>query len=235
MRRAPAAVQEVPPALLPPDPRLEWAAEIAWSSGPASSRFQVISRHAAGQPLILAESAPVQWPPSGPQSIRAMSQAAEALNAKLLEAGWRPLPAGSAWYAKRFAWDPPAQAAPGSSPPLVALQRDWPDEAEQLWRCEIEWAAGYARSRFRAVVHPPGKRRGQVIGTSAAFSWTMKEPPDPRSPAQVGEVRRLTRALKAAGWEPVGRGPRWYSARCVWRGDAPPPEQLELAPAKNAS
>jgi hypothetical protein len=226
--RRPVAVQEVPPALHPPDPRAEWAAEIAWTSGATSSLFQVIARHAAGQPLILAESAPVEWPPSRPQSIRGMSDAAEALNSRLLEAGWRPLPPGSAWYAKRFAWDPPAQPAPGSGPPLIALQRDWPEETEQLWRCEIEWAAGYARSRFRAVSYPPGKQRGHVVGTSAAFTWTMKEPPDPRSPAQVGEVRKLTRALRAAAWEPVGRGPRWYSARCVWRGDEPPPPRLRI-------
>jgi hypothetical protein len=232
VRSAPATVWEVAPILSPPDPREEWSAEIAWSSGATSSLFQVIARRAAGPALVLAESAPVEWPPSGPQAIRAMSDAAAALDAMLLEAGWRPLPPGSSWYAKRFAWDPPA-ADPG--PPLLALQRDWPEEAEHLWRCEIEWAAGYARSHFQAVVYPPGERRGQAIGTSAAFSWTMKAPPDPRSQAQVGEVRRLTRALRASGWEPVGRGARWYSARCVWHGDEPPAEQLELGPAKAAS
>jgi hypothetical protein len=228
-RRAPAAVQEVPGVLQPPDPRLAWAAEIAWSSGATGSLFQAVARHAGGRPLVLAESAPVQWPPAGPQSIRAMPDAVAALDARLLDAGWRPLPPGSAWYAKRFAWDPAAAKPAGDpAPPLIVLQRDWPDDAEQLWRCEIEWAAGYARSRFRAVVHPPDRRRAQVIGTSAAFTWTMKEPPDPRSQAQVGEVRRLTRALKAAGWETVGRGARWYSTRCVWRGEEPPPQRLRI-------
>jgi hypothetical protein len=232
--RAPAAAQEEP-AIDPTDPHLDWTAEISWRSGSTSSVFLVVARHAGGAPVTLAESEPVEWPPGGPDAIKAMSEAAELLGARLRAAGWRPLPPGSAWYAKRFAWDAPARPAAAPSPPPLELQRQWPEDVQQRWRCEIEWSAGYARSRFRAVVHPPGKRRGQVIGASAAFRWTMREPPDPRSPAQVAEVRRLTTALQAAGWEPVGRGASWYSARCVWRGDGLPPEQLELPPAEEPS
>jgi hypothetical protein len=190
-------------AIGPPDPACGWTAEIAWTSGSDSSVFRVIARDGGGKPVTLAESAPVEWPPTGPESIQAMSAAAEALIAQVDAAGWRPLPPGSTWYAKRFAWDPPTE-----------------------WCCEIEWVAGYRRSRFHAVVRAADGTRGRVIAESAAFKWTMNEPPDPRSAGQLAEVGRMTAALLAAGWEPVGRGARWYSARCVWRGAAP--ESLRL-------
>ena len=36
----------------------------------------------------------------------------------------------------------------------------------------------------------------------------------------------------AVGWQPVGHGTDWYSGRFVWRGQEPPPDHVELAPAE---
>ena len=110
----------------------------------------------------------------------------------------------------------------------------WPEGTDQLWRCEIRWDAGLVNSRFAAVAFEAGERRGRAIGDSATFKWLMMSDPDPGAEEYLKELRRLTASLKAAGWEFVGRGPKWYSARFVWRRTATPPGRIEL-PAPRAS
>ena len=206
--------------------------------------------------------------PPDAKAVQALREAAEALETSLLTAGWTPLPAGSAWYAKRFAWaaeaaaeeTPPERSAPPRAAPrsvapsaeraplepVSALPQaaaapgagrferniDWPPDTEELWRCEIRWHAGYVNSCFDAIAHEPGRKRGTTVGRSAAFKWLMKENPDPRVPSYPAQVRRLADALRAAGWEPCGRGRRWYEIRFLWRSGGAPPDHIELAPAE---
>ena len=59
-----------------------------------------------------------------------MTDAAETLAATLVAAGWKALPPGHSWYAKRFAWEPAAaeraeragqpRARPGPPAPVAA-------------------------------------------------------------------------------------------------------------------
>ena len=64
----------------------------------------MLAADAEGTAVTIAESVPLDWPPSGPKSVQAMSRAADELEVAMLAAGWEPLPPGEAWYAKRFAW-----------------------------------------------------------------------------------------------------------------------------------
>jgi hypothetical protein len=68
-------------------------------------------------PLALAQTEPLPWPPKDDASVQAMTDASATLESVLLDSGWSALPAGDAWYAKRFAWEPQAaagQVRPGS-------------------------------------------------------------------------------------------------------------------------
>lgn len=109
-RSAPDASQ--PPraarAAAPPDPALEWTAEIEWQHAPGGgSRFCIVaSRGGASERTAVSESEPLGWPPSGPESVDALKQAVEQLEAGAVAAGWRRAPPGAAWYAKRFTWLP---------------------------------------------------------------------------------------------------------------------------------
>jgi hypothetical protein len=114
-------------APLPSDPRRAWTAEIEWRPGDADSRFWVIATADDGSAKApVAQSGALEWPPSGPTAVQALSDAARALEEALLSAGWSPLPAGEAWYAKRFAWAPrqaprpPADGRPGPARPQAA-------------------------------------------------------------------------------------------------------------------
>jgi hypothetical protein len=108
-----------PPAAAasPPDRRLAWTAEIEWRHADGESRFCVIARGAGT--VTVAQSPPLEWPPTGPTAVQAMTDAAEKLSARLVTAGWKALPPGQSWYAKRFAWEPDgaerAEAAPVKS------------------------------------------------------------------------------------------------------------------------
>jgi hypothetical protein len=116
-------------AVLPPDRRHAWTAEIEWRHGAAGSRFCVIARNGQGPgdiALALARSDRLEWPPAGPASVQAMTEAAEQLEAALLAAGWKALPRRDTWYAGRFAWDPdsspPTELGPTSPAPPVGVQ-----------------------------------------------------------------------------------------------------------------
>ena len=107
----------------PPDHRLAWTAEIEWRDSDGESRFCVVARGAGT--VVLAQSAPLQWPPTGPAAVQAMTEAAEQLAAMLAEAGWKELAPGASWYSKRFAWEPvaaekPVAAAGQATPPTPA-------------------------------------------------------------------------------------------------------------------
>jgi hypothetical protein len=243
-------------AALPPDPARGWIAEIEWEHSAGESAFRIVARdEEGGEPVALAKSPPLEWPPAGPESVQAMTQAAEGLEAWLVAAGWKALQQGDTWYAKRLAWepaqdtdepsDPPAEAEPphpsdGDQAPAerpagsgrFVSRQGWPKGTESLWRCEIRWAAGYASSRFEAIVYRPGAKRGRSSGRSAPFRWTLMNEPDPQGPEYRARLQSLAAALEAAGWERLGKGAHWYSERFLWRKDGTPPRPVQPLPAE---
>jgi len=107
---------------LPPEPDLEWTAEIEWRRTVGRPRFHVIARSSTMGAASIATSPPIRWPPTDETSLEALRDAIAALEATLLEAGWIPTEPGTAWYAKRFAWKPvPVAATSAASPPGAAL------------------------------------------------------------------------------------------------------------------
>ncbi|HEY7077672.1 MAG TPA: hypothetical protein VH418_19985 [Solirubrobacteraceae bacterium] len=115
-------------APLPSDPRRGWTAEIEWRPGETGSRFWVMAVADDGTAKApVAQSAVFEWSPSGPTAVQSLSDSARALEEALLAAGWTPLPAGDAWYAKRFRWEPrPAAARPGAAPRTDGAARSRP-------------------------------------------------------------------------------------------------------------
>jgi hypothetical protein len=100
------------PVVRPPVPREAWTAEITWA--PDAARFRVVARRPEdpdAAPVALAQTEPLPWPPKDDASVQAMTDASLTLESVLLDSGWSPLPAGGAWYAKRFAWEPQAAGA----------------------------------------------------------------------------------------------------------------------------
>jgi hypothetical protein len=229
-------------APVPPRPDRPWSAELAWRETDAGARFAVVaSMNGPESAITLAQTGPLDWPPSGPDDVQALSDAAVALERSLLRAGWAPAEPGDAWYAKRFAWPAsrpatparvPAPAAPPAPAPHPAAApqparapqpRDtpWPAETADRWRCEITWKPGYVNSRFRAVAYGPHRRRGRTLAASAAFRWLFMDDPDPQEQGEA--ARRLVATLESAGWERVQGRPEWYGERFVWPHDDPPP------------
>ena len=89
-------------ALAPPNPHRAWTAAIEWHE----TRFRVTTRPPGEHGRVLAESGPLPWPPADAAAVQALNEAAHQLEAALLASGWRALPPGREWYAKRFAWEP---------------------------------------------------------------------------------------------------------------------------------
>jgi hypothetical protein len=112
----PASGSPGPPS--PPEPDRAWAAEIEWQLVDGASQFRVAARPVDGadDAIALGESPLLEWPPSGPLSVQALTDGVRALESALVAAGWTPLQRGSAWYAKRFTWQPGARppAAPAA-------------------------------------------------------------------------------------------------------------------------
>jgi hypothetical protein len=104
-------VAPVPDTQAPPEPNRAWAAEIEWDLVDDGSQFRVTARpvEGDGEPVTLGASASLEWPPGGARAVKALTDAVKALEAGLVAAGWTPLPRGSAWYAKRFTWQPGAR------------------------------------------------------------------------------------------------------------------------------
>ena len=106
----------------------------------------------------------------------------------------------------------------------------WPDGAEQLWRCEIEWEAGYKTSRFAAVARSPDGRGERRVAESQPFKWTQAYTPEPEGPLFRPVVRAMVAALEDAGWERVDPGAEWWEQRFLWRREGEPPQRIEPAP-----
>jgi hypothetical protein len=102
----------------PPDVELEWTAEIEWRHGPGGSRFCIMARVGSSEQTAVRESEPFEWPPTGPDSLQALRHAVDQLESSAVAAGWRSAPAGQAWYAKRFTWQP-TQRREGPPPERV--------------------------------------------------------------------------------------------------------------------
>ena len=225
----------------PPEPRRGWIAEIEWRD----SCFRVIARSRRGEGEVTVAGSPqLSWPPADAEAVQDLRRAAEGLEARLLAAGWTPLPPGRAWYAKRFEWAaataaPAPATAPARAEPAPVKARfvrpvEWPAGSETLWRCEIKWHAGYVNSRFEAVAHAPKRRRRAVVAQSDVYKWLLMGDPGEGVAAYTKEITALAARLTAAGWEPAGRGRHWYELRFLWRREGPPPERLEPAPAETA-
>ena len=103
-----AVAPRAPPA--PPDRDRAWAAEVGWHLVEGGAQFRVAARPVEGgaEPVVLAASPALEWPPEGAGSVGALADAVRTLESALVAAGWTPLPRGAAWYAKRFAWQPGA-------------------------------------------------------------------------------------------------------------------------------
>jgi outer membrane biosynthesis protein TonB len=120
----------------------------------------------------------------------------------------------------------PRESAPPPAAPVRRFARatPWPAAAAALWTCEIGWKAGYRKSSFRAMAAPPGSNKREPVGDSPAVAWTLMADPEPPTPELAVRVRALMNALEAAGWQHIGRGPRWFEQRFVWRGAGEPPQ-----------
>lgn len=110
-----------PAALVPPDLHRAWVATIEWRHTDSESRFCVLAQAGDGVPAtVIADSGPLEWPPGDQTAVQALGGAAATLEASLVAAGWKALPPGSEWYAKRFSWEPvaeePTPAQPRRSP-----------------------------------------------------------------------------------------------------------------------
>jgi hypothetical protein len=255
--KAPDREDPLGPGVRPPDAARAWTAEIEWGRRDGRAGFMVRAREGAGvEPTVLAESPALEWPPPGPDAVEALSRAARTLEVALIATGWRPVERGRAWYAKRFEWvpedttpeidapatrlrlvqeaaatpdlaQPAAPTGPARAPGPFARTPAWPEEAHDLWRCEIAWDAGWSESRFEAVMYRPKGRRGRAVGASSQVRWLLMRQPDPEAPEIRSAMERLAAALVTAGWTPAGVGLSWYSLRFLWRREGPPPDRID--------
>jgi hypothetical protein len=135
-RKDPSQAPGAAPAVaLPPATTRGWTAETEWSSAGGEACFRIVARATEGTATaVVAESAQFEWPPADAAAVRALTAAAEELETRLVAAGWRQLPPGDSWYAKRFAWEPVASmpAAPGR----FARRAAWPEHTEQTGRAK---------------------------------------------------------------------------------------------------
>jgi hypothetical protein len=212
------------PAAQPPDPGRAWTVEIEWRDGGDWAQFVAVARREGSRRAVtIAESPSLAWPPGDAQSVRALGAAVRGLHGDLTRAGWTPVAPGTAWYAKRLAWQPAEVAASEApEPPLFAPPPPWPESARGRWRCEICWDAAWSKARFRAMAYPPSGRRRRAVATSGVVGGRMMAEPDPGSQAHRTELEQLAGTLREQGWKPAGAGAHWYGARFYWPGDAAP-------------
>jgi hypothetical protein len=209
---------------VPPDERRVWAAEIEWRELAEGAHFVAVAcPTGSSTSATIAESPALTWPPRDSGSVRALVEAVSDLELALTGAGWRPVAPGGSWYAKRFAWEPPSEAAPtlpaGEIDALFAPRPPWPESTVGRWRCEIAWDAGWAKSRFRVLAYAPGERRGREIRRSRALPWLLMAQPSAASEEHRRELQSLTGALTESGWQPAGTGAGWYARRFYQPGD----------------
>jgi hypothetical protein len=242
-QRSPASRETGP---RPPDPARAWTAEVEWRDTPGGPRFCAVARDERnGGETIVAETGPLEWPPRGPAAVQSLAASIFRLSRTMQDAGWSPLAHEGAWYAKRFEWKPAAARRSPERPPAAApaeavdssqpskrtgrFDRPWPEDLKALWRCEIQWNAGWASSRFEAVAHAPHGVRGEPIAASKPFRWMLRRVPDLRDAPARGAVEELRTLLVTDGWTLLRSGPQWYSHRLVWRREGTPPNHLERA------
>jgi hypothetical protein len=118
----------------------------------------------------------------------------------------------------------PARARPWDTLAELFDGRPWAGDAEAHWRCEIIWVSGYRTSRFRAVAMAPGRRRRQVLASTAPFPWMFRSDPDPERAKFRVAVQGLATRLRNRGWESTDPGDDWWNARFVWTRPEPPPK-----------
>jgi len=125
MANAPPAPSPLPlAASAPPDPDRAWAAEIEWHLIDGGSQFRITARPVDGgaEPITLGASEPLDWPPRDAHAVQALTEAVRKLDSALVAGGWASLPRGSAWYAKRYAWQPGARpSGPGPHGGVAAI------------------------------------------------------------------------------------------------------------------
>ncbi len=161
---------------------------------------------AADVPLADAPEVPRAQTAADPPPAPPLAEAPEALLASVQPAADAPEPqAPPAGPARRF-----ARTAP------------WPEEADAMWTCELDWKAGYRKSFFRAMAIGPGDDKRRPLGESAPVRWALMGEPEPPTPDLAIRVRGLVEALEAAGWQHIGRGRHWYEQRFLWHGSGEP-------------
>jgi hypothetical protein len=196
----------VPP---PPEPP---RAEAPARPAPSAQPLRLVSRATAPRPVPAAE-APLAEAPELPRRPEAV--AAEPIAPPLTEAP------------EALRVPPSAEAPEPELPPAGPTRRfariaHWPEEAAQMWTCELDWKAGYRKANFRAMVAAPGDAKRRPLGESTPVRWALMGEPEPPTPELAVRVAALVETLEAAGWEHIGRGRRWYEQRFLWRADGDP-------------
>jgi hypothetical protein len=231
---APAPPPPAPPAVEPPGPKAPEprvveppAPRVAEPPAPKAPEPRVVEplRLVVRAPKAPAAEAPLDERPEVPRGLAA--SAAE------------PLPVPPLAEAPEALRVPPSPEAPEPQAPAAGPARrfarvaPWPEEADQLWTCELDWKAGYRKAAFRAMAGAPGGGKRRPLGESAPVKWALKTEPEPPTPELAVRVRSLVDALEAAGWEHIGRGRHWYEQRFVWRASGDPqPVTVAVEPAE---
>jgi hypothetical protein len=96
-----------------------WTCELTWSTTVRERAFCAQASAPGEDPVEVARSPKINWPPFLPPSPDAeLVAAARRVARALVAAGWTPTTKGPFWYAQRFAW-----ARDGSPPTLGTISR----------------------------------------------------------------------------------------------------------------
>ena len=202
-------VVATPPAPVPPPPEPPRRAAPSRPSQP----LRLVPRAKAPRPAVAAHASLAEAPEV--PALQPEAVAAEPIMPPLTEAP-------EALQVPPSAEAPEPQLPPAGPARRFARVAHWPDEAAELWTCEIDWKAGYRKANFRAMIAAPGEPKRRPFGESPAVRWALMGEPEPPTPELAVRVRALVETLEAAGWEHIGRGRRWYEQRFLWRGDGDP-------------
>ena len=234
---APAPRVPAPP---PPEPAAPARPVVVAPPAPPPAPVPPPPRPRAPEPRVVAPQPTPAPPPPRPRPRPPARRAVPDPHAKLGEAPEVPRPQNVDPAVRNRstprldvtpeALRPPARrptaqrpSAP-AAPPARRFARlvPWPEDAAQLWTCEIDWKAGYRKSSFRAMVEPPGGGKRRQIAESPPLRWSLMMDPEPPTPEFIALARALMTALEAAGWERIGPGGPWYAQRFLWRGASEP-------------
>jgi hypothetical protein len=178
-----------PAAASPSDRHRAWTAEIEWRHTKTESRFCVIARATQGVgETAVAQSSPLEWPPTCAPSVEAMTDAVATLEASLEAAGWKPLPPGRAWYAKRFAWEPIALVS-GAEPAETKLVESAPTPGSSPVGRPVQPTPASS---------PPGRRNGGAQDRPGAGRPASQTGADPHL-GDLTRVRQLRRVVSVFG------------------------------------